>query len=85
MERPQDYETLTMLYISNEGLIELPSWVSQCHNLKELNCDYNKITILDNLPELLKDLECNNNPLKYVFKPTIENIRKYNNENKLPI
>jgi len=41
MERPQDYETLTTLDISNKGLTELPSWVSQCHNLKELNCSWN--------------------------------------------
>ena len=41
MKRPQDYETLTTLDISNKGLTELPSWVSQCHNLKELNCSWN--------------------------------------------
>ena len=143
MERPQDYETLKTLDISNKGLIELPSWVSQCHNLKELDCSYNKITkiqnlpptleilvcsrnkitYLDNLPQTLKILfcsnnyitqldnlpptliilwcnnnkitrigyvpttleflACSNNSFKYNFKPTLENIRNYNNQNKL--
>ena len=81
MERPEDYETLTILDISNKGLIELPSWVSQCHNLKELNCSNNQITQIDNLPVTLKELNCSNNPLKYDFEPTLENIRNYNNQN----
>ena len=50
MERPQDYETLTRLDISFEKLTELPSWISQYHNLKELYCSSNYITQLDNLP-----------------------------------
>ena len=85
MERPEDYESVSKLDISNKGLIELPSWVSQCHNLKELYCKNNKITKLDNLPKTLKELICYNNLLKYEFEHTLENIRNYNNkQNKLP-
>ena len=50
--------------------------------LKELYCDENKIISLDNLPQGLKVLYCKKNPLIYDFKPTLENICKYN-ENKL--
>ena len=81
MERPEDYESITTLDISSKNLTELPSWVSECKNLEYLNCSWNKITQLDNLPITLKELYCINNPLKYNFKPTIKNIRYYNNQN----
>jgi len=50
--------------------------------LKILTCSDNKITQLNNLPSTLKELNCYNNPLKYDFKPTIENIRNYNIQNQ---
>ena len=101
MERPYDYESITTLDISKKKLKELPSWVSECkkleilncnynkithlynlpQKLKELNCSYNNITHLDNLPQTLDLIDCSNNPLKYDFVPTLENIRKYNNQN----
>jgi len=103
MERPNDYESITTLNISFKNLEELPSWVSECKNLEILNCGYNKLTQIDNLPPTLKILNCSNNyitqvdnlpqtleklycfgnPLKYDFEHTLENIRNYNNENKL--
>ena len=105
MNRPEDYETLTRLGITNKYLTELPFWINQCHKLQvlvctgnhttQLNnlppkletliCRWNKITQLNNLPLTLEILKCSNNPLEYNFKPTLENIRHYNNkQNKLP-
>ena len=87
MKRPHDYESITILDISFKNLEELPSWVSECNKLENLNCSFNNITQLNNLPPTLKKLKCYNNPLKYEFEPTIENIRNYNNQNnqnKLP-
>jgi len=104
MDRPQDYETLTILDISCMELTELPFWISECKKLKILNCGYNKLTQIDNLPQTLKELYYNNNkitqldnlpetvnslwctqnPFKYEFDPTLENIKNYNNQNKLP-
>ena len=52
--------------------------------LKDLYCEYNKITSLDNLPTIIKNLQCVNNPFTYNFKPILENIRKYN-DSKLKI
>jgi len=52
-------------------------------NLKELYCRCNKLTSLDNLPLKLEVLYCDDNPLKYDFKPTLENIRNYNASRKL--
>ena len=86
------------LYISSQELTELPDDIDKYTNLKELNCNYNKITSLDNLPPTLKVLYCwknkitsldnlpsklevlygVDNPLKYDFEPTLENIRNYN-------
>ena len=104
MERPRDYELITTLNISSKNLTELPSWVSECKKLENLNCSwnkikhldnlpptlkklyccYNQITQLDNLPETVNSLLCTQNPFKYEFEPTLENIKNYNNQNKLP-
>jgi hypothetical protein len=35
---------------------------------------------LDNLPKTVNLLYCDNNPLKYEFEPTLENIRNYNSQ-----
>ena len=66
MERPYDYELITELNISCKRLIELPSWVSECKNLEKINCDYNKITHIDNLPPNLKVLYCSNNYITHL-------------------
>jgi Leucine-rich repeat (LRR) protein len=52
--------------------------------LEILNCSYNKMTRLDNFPITLKELQCDNNQFIYNFKPTLENIRNYN-DSKLKI
>ena len=54
--------------------------------LEKLDCSWNYITHLDNLPQTLKILYCFNNPLKYNFAHTLENIRNYVNinVNKIP-
>jgi hypothetical protein len=53
--------------------------------LKYLNCCNNPLlTFLPKLPDSLEQLNCCNNPLLnriYPFELTIENIRKYQNEN----
>ena len=59
MNRPEDYESITTLDISFKNLTELPSWVSECKNLKSLYYYNNFITQLDNLPKKkLKILNC---------------------------
>ena len=63
MERPYNYESITILKISFKNLEELPSWVSECKKLDNLNCLFNKITLLNNLPQTLNELYCNNNKI----------------------
>ena len=85
---PPDYESLTTLDISNKGLIELPSWVSECKNLEIFKCSFNEITHLDNLPQTLKILECCDNnitqldnlPLGLIKLYCINNPLKYDFE-----
>ena len=72
----KDY-SIEELDLSKQGLTELPD-LRKYTNLKKLNCSYNKLTHLDNLPINLTKLDCSNNPLTYDFIPTLENIRKYN-------
>ena len=57
MDRPHDYESITTLDISSKNLTELPSWVSECKNLEYLNCSWNKIKQLNNLPIGLKKIK----------------------------
>jgi Leucine-rich repeat (LRR) protein len=81
---------LEILYCNNNQITILDNLPP---TLKELNCSCNQITSLDNLPNSqqagyedkllglppkLEVLHCNNNPLKYDFEPTLENIRNYN-------
>jgi len=82
MKRPQDYETLTTLDISHKNLIKLPSWVSQCYNLKELNCFNNKITKIQNLPPALEILMCSINKITYLdnLPLTLKELSCENNE-----
>ena len=72
-----DY-TITVLDISRNGLTKLPDDIDKYTNLEILDCSYNKITILDNLPPKLEVLSCYNNKLIYDFETTLENIRNYN-------
>jgi len=65
-----NYTNITELDLSNKGLTKLPD-LSIYSNLKILNCSYNQITSLDNLPLTLTELYCSNNPLIYNFKPTL--------------
>ena len=61
MERPHGYESITKLDISDlsfRSLTKLPSWLSECKKLEYLNCSFNKITQIDNLPIGLKGLQC---------------------------
>ena len=71
-----DYSSITELDLSHKRLTQLPD-LSKYTNLKKLNCSSNLITSLDNLPPSITELLCYNNPLKYDFIPTLENIRKH--------
>ena len=55
-----DYCSITELDLSNKGLTKLPD-LSIYPNLKKLNCHYNKLTNLDNLPSTLTYLRCSRN------------------------
>ena len=48
------------------------------HGLQILYCNHNKLTHVDNLPYELQELYCSKNPMKYEFEPTLDNIRKHN-------
>ena len=74
------YINLKILYCYGNQLTSLDNLPP---NLKYLNCNGNQLTSLDNLPPKLEVLECWNNPLKYDFEPTLENIRNYNSSRML--
>ena len=82
IERPDNYESITILDIQNKKLTELPSWIIECKNLKELDCSCNKITHLDNLPPGLKELYCGKNNITNLdnLPLTLEILFCYNNE-----
>jgi Leucine-rich repeat (LRR) protein len=57
-----DYENITELDLSNKGLNELPD-LSKYTNLIKLDCYYNNIVALDNLPPGLQKLDCQGNAI----------------------
>ena len=73
----KDYSRITELDLSYKKLNELPD-LSKYTNLEILYCNHNNLTNLDNLPQSLKELDCDNNPLIYNFTSTLENIKNYN-------
>ena len=81
MERPENYNSITTLDISYENLTELPSWVSECKNLKILNCSNNNITQIYNLLPRLKELYCTNNKIIQIdnLPKTLKELICYNN------
>ena len=72
---PQTLKYLDCCYNNITHLDNLPQ------TLEELKCSGNNITQFDNLPITLIMLQFWNNPLKYNFEPTLENIRNYINQN----
>ena len=69
---------LQMLICYNNNITHLNNLPK---TLEHLECFHNEIIELDYLPPNLEYLICDDNPLKYDFEPTLENIRKYNNQN----
>jgi Leucine-rich repeat (LRR) protein len=57
-----DY-TITELDLSSKGLNKLQYDIHKYTNLKKLDCTFNKITSLDNLPPNLQILYCSKNQL----------------------
>ena len=70
-----DY-SITELDISNKGLTKLPDDIDKYTNLKILNCSYNEITSLDNLPSTLVFLDCYDNQLTSLdnLPPTLKEL-----------
>ena len=58
-----DLSTITELNLSNKGLTKLPD-LSIYPNLQTLDCSYNELTSLNNLPIGLQILNCSYNQLK---------------------
>ena len=79
---PDDIYKYTNLQKLNCSCNNLTSLDNLPINLQILYCGGNKITSLDNLPVNLQELWCYNNPFKYDFEPSLENIRNYNFEKK---
>jgi Leucine-rich repeat (LRR) protein len=74
------------LFCENNKLIQLTNLPE---NLKVLSCSYNKLEQLD-LPETVEMLYCDHNPFieniretEPDFEPTIQNIRMYNEQNRM--
>ena len=57
-----DY-SITQLDISKQYLTKLPDDIDKYANLKNLNCSWNELTSLDNLPHNLQELNCSENKL----------------------
>jgi Leucine-rich repeat (LRR) protein len=72
--------TLQYLSCSNNQITILPNLLEMTPTLRTLCCSNNQLTQLDDLPPTLQNLYCYENPFIYDFKPTIENMRKYNQE-----
>ena len=70
-----DY-SITELDISNKDLTELPKDIAKYTNLKILNCSFNQITSLDNLPLRLEILYCWNNNITSLdnLPPTLKEL-----------
>ena len=69
--------SLEWLNCSNNQLTSLPPLPP---SLKKLVCYNNQLTSLPPLPTSLKVLNCDSNPLKYPKDSTIDEIRKYQEE-----
>jgi len=77
MEKPDNYKTITKLFIVNKFLSELPSWISDSEKLEILDCSSNYIKyIINNLPLGLTELKCSKNPIKILDKlpPTLKKL-----------
>ena len=57
-----DYD-VKYLNINNSNLYELPNDIKLYKNLDTLDCSYNKLTQLNNLPNSIKKLICSHNKL----------------------
>jgi Leucine-rich repeat (LRR) protein len=70
-----EYNTTTILDLSNQGLTELPD-LSMYINLKILYCKFNNFTTLDNLPINLEYLVCSHNKLTSLdfLPPTLKKL-----------
>ena len=80
--RMADY-TVTELCIHEQELEKLPDDIDKYTNLKRLNCSYNELTSLDNLPQKLKNLDCSYNKLTSLDNLPQNLIELYCNGNKI--
>lgn len=65
--KPYDVLIIDEINLRYKRLTKLPEWVSECVNLKKLNCSNNKLVSLpDNLPNNLTELNCADNFIKYL-------------------
>lgn len=77
-EEIEDKSKITELDFSHRNLTELPD-LSEYINLKILNCCYNKVTYLPELPDSLEKLYCANNQLPF---DDLNGYKKWYDENK---
>ena len=63
LKKPEFPQLITEVNLSEKNLSQLPVWISECVNLKTLNCFSNQLTSLPDLPSILIDLSCSCNCL----------------------
>ena len=74
LSRPDDIEYITSVDLSNLHLDELPDWISECVNLRVLDCSHNYITSLPELPKSLLRLYCSYNEIRFLPEVLPENL-----------
>jgi Leucine-rich repeat (LRR) protein len=75
-----DY-TITELNLSNKRLTKLPNDIYKYTNLRKIDCSYNQLTSLDNLPYNLQLLDCRHNQLTSLdnLPPNLQELYCYYN------
>ena len=82
IERPPNPELITEINLRNTKLRTIPEWIIGCINLHTLDCSFNHITKIENLPQNLQILYCYNNKITKIenLPPNLHNLDCYNNQ-----
>ncbi|MCY3414183.1 MAG: leucine-rich repeat domain-containing protein [Candidatus Heimdallarchaeota archaeon] len=72
----RNLQSLEYLDLSNGELTSLPDWISELSNLKQLDCNDNKLIKLPELPPSLETLNLDDNKLKKIELNQLPNLQK---------
>jgi Leucine-rich repeat (LRR) protein len=75
-----DLSNIKKIIAKGVGLTEIPGWLRECHNLKVLKLDRNKITAIqkEELPSFLTHLHLEENALKAVDISALKSLTLLN-------